>query len=137
MNKKLIFLIAFLTVISISFISCSDALENNEFTIKNSTEYPITLNFRAEEKAIPSNGEIVLSDIPKGTYTYGTIFGVPANVTVETEGQVAGEITFNLGTKALLIFVANNTDNTYTIYGTLTVSEDLNSTGLVDPLDTP
>lgn len=137
MNKKLTFLIAFLALVSLSFISCSETLEDNKFTIKNYTEYPIIFNFRAEEITILGGGELVLRDIPKGTYTYGTIFGIPENVTAETEGDVAGEITFNLGTKALLIFIASTEGGTYTLYATLTVSDDLKSTGLVDPLDTP
>lgn len=134
MNKKLKFLIAFLALVSLSFLSCSDAFEDNEFTIDNRSGGTLKINFRAEELTILDGGKLVLSELPTGTYSYITIFQAPQNVTVQTEGPVSGDISFNVGTKALLVFVSNVDEETYTLFASLTISDNLNGPGITDPL---
>lgn len=138
MNKKLKFLIAFLALISLSFISCSDALDVNEFTIENRSGGEIKINFRATEYTVLNGETLVVDDIPQGRYSYETIFQVPENATdIQTEGPVSGDITFNNGTKALLIFVANFDGEAYTIFASLTLKDNLDGSGLTDPLANP
>lgn len=138
MNKKLKFLIAFLALISFSLISCSDALDPNEFVIDNQTGGTISINFRGDENIIPSGTKLVINEFPQGTYTYETIFEVPETATdIQTEGPVSGEIIFYNGTKALLILVANSSGESYTIFASLTVSDRTGYEGLTDPLSNP
>ncbi|HSL87990.1 MAG TPA: hypothetical protein VK870_01665 [Ignavibacteriaceae bacterium] len=137
MNKKLKFLIALLALISISFISCSDALDVNEFTIDNRSGGEIKINFRATEYTVPDGQKIVLDDIPQGTHPYITIFQTPENATVQTEGPVSGDINFINGTKALLIFVSNFDGETFTIFASLSVTDRADYNGLTDPLENP
>lgn len=134
MKRKLIFLISLIALVSISFISCSDAFEDNDFTIENRSGGTLKINFRAEEITILDGETVVLNEIPKGTYAYITIFQVPANAEVQTDGPVSGDITFDVGTKALLIFVANYDGNTYTIFASLTMKDNLGGSGLTNPL---
>lgn len=134
MNKKLIYLISLIILVSIGFISCSDAFEDNDFTIENRTGGTLKINFRAEEITILDGQKIILNEIPKGTYSYVTAFQAPDNAEVETEGPVSGDITFDLGTKALLIFVSNFDGSTYTIFASLTIRDNLDGSGLTDPL---
>lgn len=134
MNKRLISLLTFLVLVSLSFLSCSDAFDENEFTIENRSGGTIKINFRAEEVTIGNGQVLVLKEIPKGRYDYITVFEAPENAEVQTEGPVSGEISFNAGTKALLIFVASYDGSTYTIFASLTIDESLDGSGLTDPL---
>lgn len=137
MNKKLKFMILFLAFISFSLISCSDALDPNEFTFDNQTGGTIYVNFRAEELIIPAGQKLSVKEFPKGRYSYETVFEVPPMRSVETDGPVSGEISFNNGTKALLIFVSNDDGSTYSLFASLTIKDDLDGSGLTDPLANP
>jgi hypothetical protein len=137
MNKKLNFLIALLALISLSFISCSDALDLNEFKIENRSGGEIKINFRATEYTIADGQTMVIDDIPQGTHPYNTIFQAPANATIQTEGPVSGDVKFINGTKALLIFVSNFDGETFTIFASLSITDRADYNGLTDPLENP
>lgn len=137
MNKKLKFSIALLALISLSFISCSDALDVNEFKIENRSGGEININFRATEHTIVDGQTLVLDDIPQGTHPYITIFQAPANATVQIEGPVSGDVKFINGTKALLIFVSSFDGETFTIFASLSISDRSGYNGLTDPLENP
>ena len=137
MNKKLKFITALLALISLSFISCSDALDVNEFKVENRSGGEIKINFRATEYTIADGQTLVLDNIPQGTHPYITIFQAPPSATVQTEGPVSGDVKFINGTKALLIFVSNFDGETFTIFASLSVSDRSGYDGLTNPLDNP
>lgn len=134
MNKKLKLLLPVIFLISVSLLSCSDALDSNKFTIDNRSGGELKINFRAEEIVIQNGRKTVLDNITKGRYEYETVFQVPGNLQYQTEGPVSGEVNFNVGTNALLIFYYNIDDSTYTIFATLTTNDNLDGSGLVNPL---
>ncbi|MFO7525667.1 MAG: hypothetical protein R6W68_09450 [Ignavibacteriaceae bacterium] len=137
MNKMLKFSILFLALVSLSFMSCSDSPEN-EFKINNASAADLELNFRAELITVPSGEEFIINDLPKGSFSYESIFVLPAGITDATiEGATSGTIEFFGGTKALLYIVSNFGDSTMTIFASLTQQEDVNFTGLTDPLSNP
>lgn len=137
MDKKLKFSILFLVLISLSFMSCSDSPEN-EFKIMNASSADLELNFRAELIEVSSGEEFIIKDLPNGEFAYESIFLLPANITDATiEGATAGTVKFFGGTKAFLYIVSNFGDSTMTIFASLTQQEDVNFTGLTDPLSNP
>lgn len=137
MNIKLKFVIALLALISFSFISCSDSPEN-QFKIINNSAADLELNFRGELVVVPSGSEIIVSDLPNGSFGYESVFVLPAGITDLTiEGAASGVIQFFGGTKALLYIISNTTDGSMTISASLTQQESVDFEGLTDPLANP
>ncbi len=134
MNLNQKFLLSLLVLLCVSFLSCSDSFDSNKFTIDNRSGGELKINFRAEEITIQNGRKAILDNITKGRYEYETVFQVPGNLKYKTEGPVSGEVTFNVGTNALLIFYHNINDSLYTIFATLTTNDNLNGSGIGNPL---
>lgn len=49
-----------------------------------------------------------------------------------SDGDVAGELVLNAGTEILLVYTSTLVEGTYTVYGSMTSSDDINR---VDPFD--
>lgn len=127
MRKNLIIFLA-ITGMIFGFISCESFIEN-KITVDNSSASNIELLIAGKSYDIPSNSNLVLSDFKKGTFAYQTIYTVPFGVTTATaEGDVSGEITLLAGTEVLLKYTSFASDSSYTIYGILSSSDDVNST---------
>ncbi len=135
MNKKLTFLIAFLALVSLSFISCSESFEN-EFKIVNNSQAPLELLFGSKTYNVAPGETLVLNDFTtESSYAYECRFPATYNVS----GAVSGEISFideeaddnrTVALKAMLYVVSVDAD--IEVY--LTVE---NLTGVVDPLVGP
>ena len=108
----------------------------NKITLRNLASNKIYLNFRASVIEVNAGATSVISEIPKGTFTYETTFEIPAGtVSYKTEGEVSGELTLKAGTEVLIIYSSTFSDGLYTLGATLTTSEDLSDTGGSDPLN--
>ena len=136
MNKKLTFLIAFLALISISFISCSDSFEN-EFKVVNSSDANLELLFGSKIYNVAAGETLVLNDFTtESSYTYECRFPPTYNVS----GDITGDISFTDNepdddkTAALkaMLYLVSISDADIEVY--LTVE---NLSGVVDPLVGP
>ena len=72
---------------------------------------------------------LVLSDvtfkIDKGEFEYETIYEIPAGTTSSSvEGEGAGTIIMDAGIKVLFIYTSTFIENAYTLYVSVTTSED-------------
>ena len=132
MNKKLLILFTLVIISLISFISCEPLIEN-KITIRNLAAGGVVLNLRAQAYTVGAGQTLVLSDFKKGTFEFETLFSLPSGVTkFSAEGDVSGNMVLNAGTEVLLIYtsVTDSQDSTYTIYGSMTTTDDVNR---VDP----
>jgi hypothetical protein len=106
------------------FIGCSDSINNN-VTIKNLSDGDVYLNFRGSVFDIASGQTTVISNIPKGSYTYSTTYTVPAGASGSaTQGNMSGTLILNAGTKILLLYSSTLISETYTIYVTISDSDN-------------
>ena len=133
MKKQLVVLFTLVAIALITFTSCEPLIEN-KITIKNQAAAGVVLNLRGQNYNIAAGETIVLNDFKKGTFEYETLYSVPAGaIEFAAEGDVSGEIVLNAGTEVLIIYTSTFLDETYTIYGSMTTSDDVNR---VDPFDT-
>jgi len=132
MKKQLIILFTLVAISVISFTSCEPFIEN-KITIKNLAAGEIKLNIRAQLYDIAPGQTRVLSDFKKGTFEYETIYSIPLGATAfSAEGDVVGKMILNAGTEVLIVYTSTLDAGTYTIYGSMTSSDDVNR---VDPFD--
>ena len=130
MKKQIIILFTLIVISLITFTSCEPFIEN-KITVKNQAEGDVQLIVAGKAYEIIANTNLVLSDFPKGTFTYETVYRVPSGISAATaEGDVAGNMVLNAGTEILLQYTSVTQDSSYTIYGILSSSDDLNR---VDP----
>jgi len=133
MKKNLIILFSLVVISVLNFTSCEPFIEN-KITIRNLAAAPVELNIRAKLYEILPGEDLVLSDYKKGTFEYETIYAVPFGTTsFAAEGDVAGEMVLNAGTEVLLVYTSTFVDQAYTIYGSMTSSDDINRP---DPFET-
>ena len=124
----LLFLMSILT-------GCSSNVEN-KITLRNMASNKIYLNFRASIIEVEAGATSVITEIPKGTFSYETTFEIPAGTTsYTTVGDVSGQLTLKAGTQVLIAYSSTFSDGLYTIGATVTTSEDLSDTGGSDPLN--
>ncbi len=130
MKKQIIFLFTFIVIVVISFTSCQPFIEN-KITVKNQADGDVQLIVAGKTYEITANTNLVLPDFPKGIFTYETVYRVPSGISAATsEGDVAGNMVLNAGTEILLQYTSVTQDSSYTIYGILSSSDDVNR---VDP----
>ena len=130
MKKQIIILFTLIIISLISFTSCQPFIEN-KITVKNQAEGDVQLIVAGKTYEILANTNLVLSDFPKGTFTYETVYRLPSGISTATaEGDVAGNMVLNAGTEILLQYTSVTQDSSYTIYGILSSSDDVNR---VDP----
>ena len=114
---------------------CSSNVEN-KITLQNLASNKIYVNFRASVIEVDAGKTTVISEIPKGTYTYETTYEIPAGtISSKSEGEVSGELTLKAGTKVLIVYSSTFSDGLYTLGATMTTSDDLSDTGDSDPLN--
>ena len=132
MKKQLIVLFTLVAISLISFTSCEPFIEN-KITVLNQADGNVELVVAGKSYKILAHTNLVLSDFPKGTFTYETIYQIPLGISVaKAQGEVAGNMVLNAGTEILLKYISVIEDSSYTIFGILSSSDDVNR---VDPFD--
>jgi len=113
-----------LMLLSVSFFSCSNSVENS-ITFENNALGDMLVNFRGSKVDVPSGSSVTLSDIDKGEFQYETIYELPPGTTGSSlEGEGAGTFIMKAGTKVLVIYTSTFLSGTYTVYVSVTSSDD-------------
>lgn len=111
------------------FFGCSSEYETT-LTLKNLAAGAIYLNFRGEITTVASGKTVTIKDLKKGVFSYNTTYAVPAGVTTSTAvGELSGTVKFNGGTKVLILYRSTLSEDTYTIYASLSSNDDLSDDG--------
>ncbi|MBK9096762.1 MAG: hypothetical protein IPM14_01320 [bacterium] len=134
MKQKVIYIA--LVILSISLLSCSDG-PINKITLQNIAAGDVYLNFRGTQVNVPSGQTVELQDIDKGEYEYETVYSIPAGATsFSAEGEMSGTLTLGSGTKILVIYSSVlSQEGAYTIYASVTSSDDVSEEGILpDPI---
>ena len=136
MKKNLIIFFSLFIISLISFTSCEPFIEN-KITIKNEADGTVWLNLKAKLHEIAPGDVLVLNDFDRGEYEFETIYEVPFGVTSSsTEGEVAGTMNLIGGTEIFLIYTStvsvSGSNSTYTLFGSMTSSDDVNR---INPFD--
>jgi len=132
MKKQIIFLFVLTIMALIGFTSCEPFIEN-KITVQNQADGDVQFIIAGKTYDVNANSSLVLPDFKKGTFEFETIYQVPFGITdANAEGEVAGNMVLNAGTEILLKYTSIITDSSYTIFGILSSSDDVNR---VDPFD--
>lgn len=124
MKQKTFYLL--LVILSVSLLSCSDG-PINKITFQNLADGDVYLNFRASRIDVPSGATVELQEIDKGEYEYETIFSIPFGATdFDSDGEMSGTFNLRAGTKILVIYTSVFDEGTYSIYASVTSSDDIN-----------
>ena len=128
-------LISFLLItLSLTLINCSDG-PINKITLQNIAEGDVYLNFRGSQTLVPSGSTVELQDIDKGEYEYETVYEVPSGATsFSAEGEMSGTLILTAGTKILVIYSSVFSEGSYSIFASVTSSDDLTEGILPDPI---
>jgi hypothetical protein len=117
-------------IIAVVALFLSNCSKTNEVRIVNSASESIYFNFRAEVYPLASGQQILLEDIPNGTYDYNTTFGLPAGITkMEAQGDASGgTLSFSYGQTAFYLLYSSVTDSSkYMVYVNKTSSDNKNN----------
>ncbi len=132
MKKHLIVLFTFAVIALITLNSCEPFIQNKIVT-KNQAAAGVILNLRGQSYKISAGETLVLSDFKKGTFDYSTTYEIPAGITSSSvTGDVTGEMKLLAGTQILLVYTSIVDSTKYTLYGSLSTSDDVNR---VDPFE--
>jgi len=132
MKQKIFYLL--LVISSVSLLSCSDG-PINKITFQNLAAGDVLVNFKGSQIEVPSQSTAVLQDIDKGEYEYETIFSIPYGATeFGSEGDISGTFILRAGTKIIVTYTSVLKEGKYTIYATVTNSNDLTEGILPDPI---
>lgn len=132
MKRKIIYLL--FVILSVSLLSCSDG-PINKITFQNLAAGDVLVNFKGSQIEVPSQSTAVLQDIDKGEYEYETIFSIPFGATdFGSEGDISGTFILRAGTKIIVTYTSVLMEGKYTIYATVTNSNDLTEGILPDPI---
>ncbi len=134
MKHKVIYFV--LVILSISLLSCSDG-PINKITLQNIAAGDVYLNFRGTQVSIPSGQTVELQDVDKGEYEYETVYSIPAGASsFSSEGELSGTFVLAAGTKILVIYSSVfDQEGAYTIYASVTSSDDISEEGILpDPI---
>ena len=144
---KQIFLYLWFILISLTLFSCDIATENS-ITFLNYAADDVYVNFMGDlthitpnappnEEGIlhiPPGDKVELTKVFKGEYEYETIYEIPAGATGGTsEGDMSGTFILKSGTKILVVYTSTFSDSSYTIFASVTTSDD-QSTEFVNPI---
>lgn len=116
----------FLIIIFIGFVgfNCSGSLENS-ITFENLATNRIFINFRGELITVEAGETKIVKEIPKGLFTYSTTYEIPAGAKgSSTSGVVSGSVNIIAGTKILIVYSSTYIDGAYTLFATLSSSDD-------------
>lgn len=130
MKHKVVYIA--LVLISIGLLSCSDG-PINSITIRNMAAGDVYLSFRGDQVYVPTGETVELQDIDKGEYEYETVFSIPAGATnFSSEGEMTGTLILQAGTEILIIYSSVfDEEGGYTIYASVTTSDDLSEEGIL------
>lgn len=123
MKKFILSILCLIAVFSLN--SCSKSV-NNSLTFQNQSEGDIYINFRGGIITVPAGQTSSIKEIPQGKYGYATTFTVPAGASSSSsQGDISGTFTVNAGTKILLFYTSTLNNGAYTLYVTVSNSDDL------------
>jgi len=122
--KKHLILAALVAFVVLSFTNCENSVENS-LTFKNLAAGGLLINFKGSVHTVDAGSTLKLTELEKGTYTYVTTFEIPAGATNGTsQGDITGTITLKAGTKILVLYSSTFVDGSYTLYATISNSDD-------------
>jgi hypothetical protein len=121
-----------MTGIILTALFCIGCSTNNEITINNKAQSSIEFHFRADKYTVAAGDSETVSDIPNGSFTYGTIFSVPFGVkSYEAAEELSGTMSFTTSnTKTRIAYSSAVADSVYSI-GAVITSADRNSSNPV------
>ncbi len=123
MKKQIVITAAFF-LFALILTSCSNDLKN-EFKFKNYSAGKVLINFRGDLYSVDPGATFSITDIPKGTYNYSITYEVPVGtVTSSAQGDVEGSVVFVASTRILIVYSSTFIDGAYTIYATMSNSDD-------------
>ncbi|MEO8398520.1 MAG: hypothetical protein ABI550_01765 [Ignavibacteriaceae bacterium] len=123
--KKFLIIYSFIFLTLFVVNGCTSKLES-KVLYKNLASGSLFINFRGEEIVVPPGKTVTVEAIQNGTYTYATTFEVPAGtVSSSASGAASGDIIIKAGTKVLVIYSSTFIDGAYTLFATISSSEDL------------
>jgi hypothetical protein len=135
MKQKKLYLL--LVILSVSFLSCSEG-PINKIIIQNKAAGDVYLNFKGSTTEVLSGATVELQDLDKGEYEYETVFSVPYNATTfNSDGEMTGTFKIGAGTKIAVIYTSVLIEGEYTIYASVTTSEDQSENwwdNIIDPI---
>lgn len=127
MKKHLIIFAVLVGIIS-GFMGCQPFIEN-KIVVKNDSASKITLILASTPYEILPGEYKTIPDIRKGSFQYSTIYTVPDGINdYKAEGDISGTMLFNAGTEILLVYTSIISADSYTLFGVLTSSDDINRT---------
>ena len=120
LRAAVVFLFAF------GFISCSSSISNS-ISFNNQTQGTLYINFRGQIITVPAGQTSKVEKIQQGTYDYATTFSVPASATsASSQGNLTGTFTLSADTKILLYYTSTLLNGAYTVYVTISNSNNQN-----------
>jgi hypothetical protein len=123
--KKHIGLITVLFLFAFIFTSCETDLEN-KFTFQNYSAGKVLINFRGSLHSVNAGAIYTINKVPKGTYDYSTTYEVPFGTTGSSaQGALDGTVEFKVSTRVLIVYSSTFNDSAYTIYATISSTDDL------------
>jgi hypothetical protein len=133
-DMKYVLISILLMILSLTLINCSDG-PINKITLQNIAGGDVYLNFRGTQTIVPSGSTVELQDIDKGEYEYETVYEVPSGATSSSaEGEMSGTLKLTAGTKILVIYSSVFSEGSYSIFASVTSSDDLTEGILPDPI---
>jgi hypothetical protein len=130
--KKHLIIFSVLIGLVVGIIGCEPFIEN-KIVVKNDSASKVTLILASTPYEILPGEYKTIPDIRKGSFEYSTIYTVPDGVTdYKAQGDISGTMVFNAGTEIFLVYTSVTSAESYTLYGVLTSSDDVNRT---DPFE--
>lgn len=141
MKKQIILLLTVVVISLITFTSCEPFIEN-KITIRNESDGIVWVNLKAQIHEVNPGAVLILNDFDRGNYEFETIYQVPVAVsTSKAEGDVAGTMNLIGGTEIFLLYTSvltvSQSSSTYTLYGSMTSSDDITRPDPFDDGETP
>ena len=122
--KILLLRAAVVFLFATGFISCSSSISNN-ISFNNQTQGALYINFRGQIITVQAGQTSNVGKIPQGTYDYATTFSVPASATsASSQGNLTGTFTVSANTKILLYYTSTLINGAYTVYVTISNSDN-------------
>jgi hypothetical protein len=113
--------------IIVTVCGCS-RYNDNKISIINESDSQIIFNFRASIYTVNSYGTLTIKDIPNGTFSYETTYGVPIIAkSSSVNGNASGDLAFNWNDTHIQFYFSSKlaTDSTYTL--NVSVTSDMSS----------
>jgi hypothetical protein len=112
--------------IIVTVCGCS-RYNDNKISIINESDSQIIFNFRASIYTVNSYGNLTIKEIPNGTFSYGTTYGMPSTATSSSvNGASSGDLAFNWDDTHVQIYYSSlQVDDEYTL--NVSVTSDMSS----------